>query len=63
MEFHYIRINDHACTDFPDVFNFDFKPVFARRDDQPSKFLPVESNDRNNRKRCEIYSKLTLKTP
>ena len=31
--------------------------------DQPSKFLPVRSNDRNNRKRCEIYSKLTTKTP
>ena len=31
--------------------------------DQPSKFLPVESIDRNNRKRCEIYSKLTTKTP
>ena len=28
-----------------------------------SKYLPVQSNNRNTRGRCEVCSKLTIKTP
>ena len=29
----------------------------------PSKYLPAQNKNRNSRKRCEICSKLTTKTP